>query len=62
LREIQRNLHQLRASLFQLEPDHLKLLLKEAVPEYDPRLVPPGLVVASGLDQSHSEGKAKLAL
>lgn len=62
LREIQKTLERLRASLFQIEPDQLKLLLKEAVPEYDPHLNASGQVIASGLERPLSQVKAKLAL
>jgi FlaA1/EpsC-like NDP-sugar epimerase len=56
LGEIQRTMQRLRASLFELEPDQLKLLLKEAVPEYDPNIDSPGHIRPS------SQAKAKLAL
>jgi FlaA1/EpsC-like NDP-sugar epimerase len=55
-------LNRLRASLFQLEPDQLKLLLKEAVPEYDPHVNPPGPIMAPGLERPDSQLKAKLAM
>jgi FlaA1/EpsC-like NDP-sugar epimerase len=42
LEEIQRTMQRLGGNLFQMEPDQLKVLLKEAVPEYEPHLHPPG--------------------
>ncbi len=39
LGELQGTLRRLRANLFQLEPDQLKLLLKEGVPEYHPHVL-----------------------
>jgi FlaA1/EpsC-like NDP-sugar epimerase len=62
LGEIQKNMHRLGASLYQLEPEHLKQLLKEAVPEYEPNANPPGPIMSSRLDLPHSQAKAKLAL
>jgi FlaA1/EpsC-like NDP-sugar epimerase len=59
---IQKTLERLRASLFQIEPDQLKLLLKEAVPEYDPHINASGPVLAAGLERPPSQVKAKLAL
>jgi FlaA1/EpsC-like NDP-sugar epimerase len=38
LGQMQKILNHLRASLYQFEPDQLKLLLKEAVPEYQAHL------------------------
>jgi FlaA1/EpsC-like NDP-sugar epimerase len=49
LAEIQKTMRELGANLFQLQPDQLKLLLKEAVPEYDPNVNPPGPIMPSGL-------------
>jgi FlaA1/EpsC-like NDP-sugar epimerase len=60
LGQMQKILNRLRASLFQLEPDQLKLLLKEAVPEYTPQGMPPKPDVALAL--RHCQEKAKLSL
>jgi len=62
LGEIQRILRRLGGGLFQCEPDQLKLLLKEAVPEYDPDLKQRIPSIASGLDQPHTQVKSKLAM
>jgi hypothetical protein len=59
---MQKLLGQLRANLFQLDPDQLKLMLKEAVPEYEPHLTPPKLGVTPGLQPQRRPEKAKLSL
>jgi FlaA1/EpsC-like NDP-sugar epimerase len=55
-------LNRLRAKLFQLEPDQLKLLLKEAVPEYEPHVNLSGPIMASELDRPSSHLNTKLAM
>jgi FlaA1/EpsC-like NDP-sugar epimerase len=62
LGEIQRTMQRLGANLFQWEPDQLKLLLKEAVPEYDPNVNSHSPIRPAGKDRTHSQTKAKLAL
>ena len=62
LPHMQKLLGQLRANLFQLDPDQLKLMLKEAVPEYEPHLTPPKLGVTPGLQPQRRPEKAKLSL
>jgi FlaA1/EpsC-like NDP-sugar epimerase len=60
--ELRKTLRRLRANLFQLDPDQLKQLLKEAVPEYDPHVNSSAQILASGLEPKHSQVKARLAL
>jgi FlaA1/EpsC-like NDP-sugar epimerase len=62
LREIQKDLDRLGGCLFERDPDALKLMLKEAVPEYDPHLSrrPPAITPAE-LGQALSQIKAKAA-
>jgi FlaA1/EpsC-like NDP-sugar epimerase len=60
LGEIQRIMRRLGDNLFQLEPDQLKLLLKAAVPEYDPNLNTPAPILPSVLEPPHSQVKVKL--
>jgi FlaA1/EpsC-like NDP-sugar epimerase len=62
LGQMQKILNRLRADLFKLDSDQLKLLLKEAVPEYDPHLNPPPQTMPSPLEQPHSQVKAKMGL
>jgi FlaA1/EpsC-like NDP-sugar epimerase len=60
LNQMQKILNRLRANLFQLGPDQLKLLMKEAVPEYDPHVDPPWQPLPSELEQPHSQVNAEL--
>ena len=62
LGQIQKTLRQLRSNLFQLEPDQLKLLLKEAVPEYDPHLMPAKRDDVLGHEPEQYREPAKLSL
>jgi FlaA1/EpsC-like NDP-sugar epimerase len=62
LAEIQKTLQRLRDNLFGLEPAQLKLLLKEAVPEYDPHGTPPGPILSAELARPRRKAKATLAL
>jgi hypothetical protein len=45
LAQIRKTLQRLRANLHQFEADELKLMLKEAVPDYEPYLGPDNRIV-----------------
>jgi FlaA1/EpsC-like NDP-sugar epimerase len=60
LGQIQKIFSRLRANLFELEADQLKMMLKEAVPEYTPHLASSKPAGANGHDPQFHEEKVKL--
>jgi len=58
LAQIRKTLQRLRANLHQFEADELKLMLKEAVPDYEPYLAPDNRIVQLIANPEDQHGQA----